>query len=140
MAATAYSARNSTFEFNTTAYQSTRWQITEDVDDLEVTNFESGGYEENIAGVRRVSGTIEVNDAVAATIADTIYPKLWSSGGAIKLYLNKVGNAGVYWSIPTPFIKSIGMGADPKNPQAYSIVFKGSATYVRPTGAPGATA
>lgn len=139
MAAVAYSARNASFSFNGTLYQAVRWQVTVDGEPLEVTNFESGGFAEYIIGIRSLSFSIELNDSTAATIADAIQLGLYSSAGAIRLYHNKTGNANVYWNIPTPFIKSVGVNADPKNPLAYSITGNGSGTFSYPTGAPGST-
>jgi hypothetical protein len=135
-----YSAKNARVTFNSVAVVAKRWQISEKVDRLDTTNFESSGLEESIAGIKSLSFTIELDDDSAATIADRISTGLKSTGGVLKFFLNaSTAGVGPYWQITTPFIESRGYNADVKSPMGIQIQGTGSGTYVAATGAPGAT-
>ena len=137
MAFVPYSARNAGVTYNAVVYTAKQWNISEEVDALETTNFEGAGYKEFIAGPRQVTWSIEFDDPAAATLTDAWVTGL--SASVLKLFLNKVANVGAYWQVTTPFIRSVNYRADPKGTMSVTIQGTGSSTYVRATGAPGAT-
>ena len=135
-----YSAKNARVTFNAVAFTAIKWTATIEGDELETTNFESGGLHEAIIGIRKCTFSISANDDNGTTTLDRIVPGLYTSAGVIKLYLNApAAGVGPYIQINTPLIKSVQYDADVKNPMAVQIQGVGSGTYVHATGAAGAT-
>ncbi len=139
MAFNAYSAKNSAVRLGSSTLTAKKWTVTEKSDRLDSTNFESGGYAENVNGIRELTFSIELDDNGALSYTDLgIYAGvIFSSSTPLKLYLNGVN--GPYWSIPNPFIESIGHNADVKSTLGLTIQGNATGTYSRPTGTAGTT-
>lgn len=109
------------------------WTVTSEADELDTTNFESGGYTEVIGGIKKLTVQIEIDWDSAANPFDSprsIIPG--STISTVKLYVNDT--TGPYWSIPTLFIRSVSNPAEVRQTVRVSINGTGSGSYTLPTG------
>lgn len=134
MAHTPISGKNAKMRIGSYVLAGKRWTGTYELDELDVTNFESGGYHECIGGVRKVTVQMDGDFNAAENMFDS--PPLITDGDTIslvRLYLN--GTDGPYWSIPTLLVRSVSNSAEVRGTVTFSISGTGSGVFVLPTGA-----
>lgn len=123
---------------------SKKWVVTIKTDKLDTSNFEGGGYTENIPGLYSLDFTIDLDDNRAVNHFNTgaqgeLAVGLHSAGatGNLKLYLNST--SGPYWSLPDFLIESVVMSADVRTPMGITITGCNHGPWAYPTGTAGAT-
>ena len=127
------SGKGGRVQWNGTNLVLKKWSVTEYGDDLDTTNFESGGVEEGKTGVTRVEFSFEGDWDAARNPFDSppaIYPR--DDGGPCKLYENVTDN--VYWNFPVVRVLSATNSAEARGLVAFSASCKNNGTYTRPTG------
>lgn len=131
MAYIAYSAKNAKVRIGATVVVAKQWDVEPQVDELDVTNFESGGFHEVIGGIKKITVNIQLDDNGLENIYDVI--QAGSTATNVKLYLNDT--AGPFWNIPYLFINRMPQRADVKAAMSDTIQGTGTATWSYPTGA-----
>ena len=133
-----YSARNAAVRFGAITVTAKRWQVTSRAEKLDTSNFEGGGYTENIAGLRSIDVTIEFNDSAIYAYFATGLITAGALFANVKLYLNST--SGPFWDLPYLFIESVQQSADVHQameltltgsnhgPFAYPLTFAGATT------------
>lgn len=138
MAFTPFAAKNAKIRIGAaTVLTAKLWTVEVSADDLETTNFEGGGLHENIAGIRKLTFSIELDDDGAQNTFDLTVTAGTVMASTIKLYLNGVG--GPFWLVSYPFIKSVGHRADVKSTMGLTIQGNGTGSFTYPIGAAGST-
>jgi len=130
-----YSAKNAKVRIGAgaTVLTAKSWTVTSEADELDVTNFEGGGYTEVIGGIKKITVQIELDLDGAANPFDS--PRSITPGSTIvtvKLYLNDT--TGPYWSIPTLYIRSCSNPMEVRQSARLSISGTGTGSFVHPTG------
>lgn len=142
MAHVPISAKNSRVVIGGIAVASKQWTVNVEADELETTNFESGGFHENIAGIRKLTFSIELDYNASLNLHEAGGGTVLAGSiiSSIKLYINAPAAAqGPFWLLSYAFIKSVSPRADVKS--TYSVTIQGNATgtFTYPTGAADAT-
>ena len=128
-----FSAKNAKIRLGATVLTAKSWTATSEADELDVTNFEGGGYTEVIGGVKKLTVQIEIDWDAAANPFDA--PRTLTPGSTVatvKLYLNDT--TGPYWDIPILFIRSASNPMEVRQSARLSINGTGSGTFTHPTG------
>jgi hypothetical protein len=131
MAFIAYSAKNAKVRIGATVVVAKQWDVEPQVDELDVTNFEGGGYHEVIGGIKKLTVNIQLDDNGLENIYDVIKPG--DDAALVKLYLNDT--AGPFWYIPYLFISRMPQRADVKAAMSDTIQGTGNGSWSYPTGA-----
>lgn len=115
-----------------------KWTVDDDADELEVSNFEGGGFADVITGLQRATITVEVDldGQAASTNPWDVTGVQWISGRDINnlvLYLNDVG--GPSWVFPQVRCIKGNNPSDVKQQGMVTFTFKSRGFYTRPSGA-----
>lgn len=130
---TPLSAKNASVRINTNVLVASKWQVTPEAALLDSSNFEGGGYEDQIAGLRKCSFTVEGWYDGANNMHDA--PLTLVDGQTllnVKLYTNTVG--GPFWFFASAIVSGIPITADVHEKILYSFTAKAKGAFVYPTG------
>lgn len=139
MSFTPYSAKNAKVRYGASSSSVLTvkgWDVQIEAAELDVTHMESAGYHEAIAGIRKMSVTINCDDDGAANLFDAG----WTAGAnltGVRLYLN--GTSGPYWALTTFFLRSPQQRADVQQTMSNTFTGVASGTFTYPTGNAGST-
>ena len=103
------SAKNAKVRFGNTVVAVKSWEITEETEELDVTNSESAGCHEVQPGISKLTVNIQMDENLGGNLFDEGV----TSGtfvADVKLYL--LDTAGPYWSIPNFYVRSNQMRAE----------------------------
>ncbi len=143
MAHVPISSKNSRVRINGVTVACKQWTVNVEADELETTNFESGGFHENITGIRKLSFSIELDYNASINLHEAGGGTVLAGSiiNSILLYVNAPAAvaAGPRWDISYAFIKSVSPRADVKS--TYGVTIQGNATgsFGYPSGAADAT-
>jgi hypothetical protein len=127
-----YSAKNARVQINGSNLFAMRWTITAKTDDLDVTNFESGGFGIYFGGIMDADITFDaVWDSVQDPFANppTIQPAAilgngqTGAGATVKFFLDWI-NLGVFWSFSGILVTSVTQDTDVRGFIKFSVAAK----------------
>ncbi len=134
----AFSARNAAVRLGGNIVYNQHWSVDPQGNPLDTSNMESGGYETQIIGLRKLEGEItgwlDAGNPFDAPLSLSAGAKLTN----LILYLNGVGSPN--WAFPNGVtVLSMSTEADVKDLLKYRLRFKGYGQWSYPTGVVPAT-
>lgn len=135
MTFTPYSSKNAKVRCGasgTTVLTSKSWNVDPTGARLKTTNFESGGFETGITGIRSIKFTIDLDDDAQQNTFDLPLQAGTISSNPLLLYENLT--TGPFWSIASPHIESISMKAGVEDTMTLTITGSGNGQWIYPTG------
>ena len=132
MAFTAYSAKNAKVRYGGTTITANSWTVEPTAARLKTTNFESGGFETGITGIRNITFTIEIDDDAAQNLFDTPITAGLIATSSLLLYENTT--SGPFWSIAGAHFTSLPMKANVEDTMKVTITGSGNGQWTYPTG------
>ncbi len=99
---------------------------------LKTTNFESGGFETGITGIRDIKFTIELDDDAAQNTFDVPITVGLIATSTLLLYEN--GTSSPFWSITNAHFLTVGMRANVEDVMKLTITGSGNGQWIYPTG------
>lgn len=135
MAFTAYSAKNAKVRYGGTTITANSWSVEPSAARLKTTNFESGGFETGITGIRNITFTIELDDDAAQSLFDVPVTAGLIATSNLLLYVNSPsGLTGPFWSIAGAHFTSLPMKAQVEDTMKVTITGSGNGQWTYPTG------
>jgi len=129
---TAYSAKNAKVRYGATTITANSWSVEPSAARLKTTNFESGGFETGITGVRSIKFTIEIDDDAAQNLFDVPITVGLIATSNLLLYEN--GTSGPFWSIAGAHFETLPMKANVEDTMKITITGSGNGQWLYPTG------
>ena len=110
------------------------WRVVPRVDKLDVTNSESAGIGEYIAGIKDLDVTLQCDYYYGSNVFGTLAPG--DTVSTIKLYLNATttGLSGSYWDIPSMLVTDLPNESQVRGKVTLTINGAGMGAFVAPTG------
>ncbi len=136
MAGTPRSAVNANVRIGATVFYGASWNVKENPEILDTSNFEGGGFSDAIPGMYTVNVDVEGFFDASQNPFDS--PPLLGAGSilsTVKLYLNTV--SGPFWLFPVVLITSTETSAEAKGskPLWFKFSFQNKGSWTEPTGA-----
>ncbi len=128
-------AKNSRVIYTAVTLRRASWKATAKADDLDTTNFESGGHEQGTIGVDSIEWSLGGDwDASINEFDDApgLYPR--DDGGSLKLFTNVSDN--VFWLIAATRVLSSENGADIKGKVTFAASGKSQGVALHGTSLP----
>lgn len=130
-----YSGRNARVTIGGAAFKCKKWVIETRIDELDITNFESGGYGEFTGGVTDADITLELDLDIGASTT-SLNAAIPGGFYALLCYTNSAaaptGPNGLKWSFPTALCTGGGSTAGVRETISATVKFKSSGTFTLP--------
>jgi hypothetical protein len=148
VAFTPFAARNAKVRLNNVVYVAKLWTVRPYSDKADTSNAEGLGYGQGIGTLLEADISIDNADVdgdsnpwdPAGTLQ--IMPGQ-NAVGALNLYLNATGGAGVvggpFWNFPTPLCLEAPNTSDVRKASSFSSKWYGNGSFTFPEGDPGAS-
>lgn len=132
---TAYSSKNSKVRIGGITLTANSWSVEPTAARLKTTNFESGGFETGITGIRNIKFTIELDDDAAQNTFDIPIQVGTISTSPLLLYENAGSPvSGPFWSITNPHFETMPMKAGVEDTMKNTYSGSGNGQWIYPTG------
>lgn len=111
-----------------------KWTVNMKTDKLDTTNFEGGGYSENIPGIYSADFTIEVDENTTnyLTGVSDVVPGLHTYTTGLKLFMN--GTSSPFWNFPSYLIESFAHNSDVRTTMGATITGCNHGQFYTPVG------
>lgn len=125
--------KNSRVQINATNLKKARWNVNENLEEIDTVNFESGGYDEGIGGISGCDWSLGgLWDANKNAFDDPpgLYPR--DDLATLRFYENVTDN--VRWSFTYARVRSATNGAEVRQGVTFESSGKSQGSFTRPTG------
>jgi hypothetical protein len=127
------SGKNARVTVGGTALKHAEWEAENKADDLDTTNFESGGVEQGTTGIEVVDVSAKGDWDAGGNFQDSppgIYPR--DDLSTVKFYTNVTDN--VFWAFPLLRVLSARNGAQVRGKVSFEWSGKSQSSFTRPSG------
>jgi hypothetical protein len=136
MAFTPLSAKNAQVRIGAFVYVARKWVITPTGEELDITNFEGGGFADRLVGILDCEIMVDADYDSQAALSNFNNPPNIVIGAVlstIKLYLNLTSGT-QFWLFPSAIVTTTPMNADVRGKLELSFTAKTKGTFSYPVG------
>jgi hypothetical protein len=127
----AFSAKNARVKINGTFYKAMKWAVKVKVDEVDISNFETGGYADYTSGLLEAEISVEgFYDS-----GNPPYPNLTPGSilSNVLLYVDFVNIPGSFWSFPSVLVFDTDNDAEARGTVKFSFRGKNKGTFSFPS-------